>query len=286
MKRDKNGRFARKRKSLLIKSKHAVDTFGKPFIKLCAIGDTHWDEEESKIINYEPTLKFLKHWGPIDVLVLAGDIWDLSFLSHWNSDRFDDVGHAQIAKKLQREANALKKFLKRFIDASGAKRVIYMIGNHEAWLEQYLTKYDRVHTQLDKNKISDWLDFKGLGIEEIPEKENFAIGHMTLCHGDMYGTENPAKRAIERSHRSKFLWHFHRFISWPGYTDADAFEKIQAYAVPGFCHAPSMDYMKKKDNNWSNGFLTAYIKPSGHFTPHIQVVSPNGNFIYDDKEFE
>jgi hypothetical protein len=266
-------------------SKHAIDTLGQPFLKVFAIGDLHWDKQRSKVVNYKPTLEFLKDWGPVDVLLFPGDIWDLSFLAHWNSDRFDQVGHNYIADTIVEEAKGMQQLLKEFIDAAQAKKVVYMIGNHEAWLPMYLNKYDQVHSHLGKNTLAAWLDFKGLGIEEIPQYGNYTLGHMTMKHGETYGTENPAKRAIERSHRSMFFWHFHRLISWPGYTDVDATEKIQAYAVPGFCSAASMDYMKKAANNWSNGFLLGYVKPSGHFTPHIQVVSPRGNFIYNDKEY-
>lgn len=291
--RDKKGRFKKghrpikkKNDSRYILNKHAVNTEGKSFIKLFGIGDIHYEETETKMINIESTLKFLTYWGPIDFLVFAGDIWDLGFLAHWNSDKFDDVGHIQIAKQLERESKKVKELLKRFIKAARPKKIIYIVGNHEDWLPQYLSKYDKVHSHLGKNKLSQWLDFEELGIEEIPLHQDFTVGHMTLSHGENYGTENPAKRAIERSHRSRFFWHWHKFISWPGYTDADENEKIQAYSVPGFCKAAEMSYMKKAANNWSNGFLLAYIKPSGHFTPHIQVVSPKGHFMYNDKEFE
>lgn len=267
-------------------STHNVDTNSKPFIKLFGIGDTHWSKENNKMINIEPTLKFLKYWGPIDVLVFGGDIWDLSYLSHWNKDKFDDIGHQRIAELLQQESMSIQNLLKQFINASGAKRIVYIIGNHEDWEPQYLDKYDKVHSHLGKNNISAWLNFKELNIEEVPLHETFTIGHMTFKHGETYGTQNPAKQAIERSHRSMFFWHHHKFIAWPGYTDVDENEKIQSYAIPGFCKANEMSYMKKAANNWSNGFLLSYIKPSGHFTPHVQVVSPSGNFIYNDKEFE
>lgn len=293
--RDKNGRFIKGHKAIVapikkidpeLLNKHAVDTKGKKFIKLFGVGDIHLDSQKDKAINIEPTLKFLEYWGPVDVLVFGGDIWDLGFLAHWNSDRFDDVGHKQIAELIQKESEMVKALLKRFIKAAKAKRVVFMIGNHEDWLPQYLNKYDKVHSHLNKNSIGDWLDFKGLGIEEVPLHEIFTVGHMSFKHGETYGSDNPAKRAIERSHRSMFFWHHHKLISWPGYTDVDEYEKIQAYCLPCFCKAASMEYMRRAPNNWSNGFLLAYIKPSGNFTPHVQVTSPGGHFIYNDKEFE
>jgi hypothetical protein len=260
---------------------------GREMISIFGIGDLHYLNESlqnkpQKMINCIPTLKYLAEQPAIDVLIFGGDIWDLDFLSHWNSDSFEDVGYDNIAKLIQQEAEDVTKLLERFIKAARPRVIYFMVGNHEAWLQAFQKK----HQKAFKVPLSQLLHFKELGIIEIPQYDALHIGHLTLTHGEQYRGQNPAMLAISRSHRSVFMWHHHKYIVWPGYSDMDEMDKLQAYCLPGMCHAASMDYMKKAPNNWSCGFFKAYMKVSGKFTPNVQVISPNGNFIFNGKEYE
>ncbi len=256
--------------------------------KILTFGDNHYLNAElqkrpQKMINHEPMLKFAKEKGPWDVVVLGGDMWDLDFLCHWNSNKFDDIGHNRIEEYVNQEVEDIKKFLKHIIKMTGAKTIYYIEGNHEIWLWRYQEK----HQKLNKQTLDQWLELDKLGIKFIPIHGVLKIGkHMTIRHGECYGTENPAKQSIMKSHRTNFMFHHHKYMVWPGYSDADWREKIQAYCIPGMCNVCAMDYMKNSPNNWSCGFMTAYMKPSGKFTSYIHSISPNGNFMFDGKEYE
>jgi len=235
------------------------------------------------MIPLEPFFKYLKDHAPWDFIVLAGDMWDLDFVSHWNAKKFEDIGHNRIEKYVYQEAEDMHKLLAKIKQVSQAKYVYYLEGNHEEWL----WKYQEMHQKLGRKTLDQWLKLDELGITFIPANGVLKIGpYMAIRHGECYRTENPAKQAIMKSHRTYFIWHWHKLIAWPGYSDADENEKLQAYCVPGLCNVATAEFMKNSPNNWSCGFLNLYVKPSGKFTPCIVPVSPKGNFLYNGKEYQ
>lgn len=259
----------------------------KAMTKIVALGDSHYLNPEiqnrpQKMINHEPMLNFLEDKGPWDVVILGGDMWDLDFLGHWNSNKFGDIGHNRIEEYVHQEAEDMHNFIKHIIQKTGAKTIYYLEGNHEIWLWQYQEK----HQKFNKQTLDQWLRLDELGVQFLPVHSVLKIGkYMTVRHGECYRTENPAKQSIVKSHRSVFMFHHHKFMSWPGYSDADSAEKIQAYCIPGMCNVCAMEFMKNSPNNWSNGFMTASMKVSGKFTPYIHSISPKGRFLYEGKEY-
>lgn len=257
-----------------------------PLVRGFFMGDGHYNDpkltqEDQKMINIEPTLKFLADFKP-HIVGICGDWWDFSYLSHWNVSKLKDFGHKRIAECIEAEADQIYQMLKQIKEVSGCKFMFYMKGNHEVWFDQYQDEYQK----LNKKSIADWLRFEELGITLVEENDIVKIGRLGLKHGEHYGGENPAKQAIMKSHRTIAMWHHHSYIVWPGYSDVDVTEKLQAFCVPGMCKIASMDYMKRRPNNWSVGFMTAYFKPSGKFTPYIYSISHKGNFLAFGKEYE
>jgi hypothetical protein len=259
----------------------------KSIISIFGVGDLHYlnpvlQEKAQKMINIIPTLRYLEEQPAIDIFAFGGDVWDLDFLAHWNSDNFENIGYDTIAKLIQQEAADVHELLKKFIKAARPKIIYYFIGNHEGWVEAFQRKHQKAFRQ----PIGELLKLKKLGIIEVPQYGSIHIGHLTLTHGEQYRGENPPKNAIMKSHRSVFMFHHHKYIVWPGYSDMDALDKLQAYCLPGMCNVCSMEWMKKAPNNWSCGFFKVYMKASGKFTPTVQVISPSGNFIVNGIEYE
>jgi len=260
---------------------------GDKMLNIFMFGDHHYlnpviQRRPQKMINILPTLKFLKAHRPWDVVIFGGDTWDLDYLSHWNSNKFEDIGHNRIEEYVNQEAKDVHILIELVKSASQAKVIYYFEGNHEIWL----WRYQEQHQKLNKKTLDQWLQLDKLNVKFIPIHGVLKIGkNIAIRHGECYRTENPAKQSIVKSHRTNFMFHWHKLIVWPGYSDADAAEKLQAYCLPGMCNVCTMEFMKNQPNNWSCGFARLYVKPSGKFTPCIVPVSPKGNFIYEGKEF-
>ena len=261
---------------------------GDKMLNIFMFGDHHYlnsiiQNRPQKMINILPTLKFLKDHRPWDVVIFGGDTWDLDYLSHWNSNRFEDIGHNRIEDYVNKEARDIYHLIKLVKDASKARTIYYFEGNHENFLWQYQEK----HQKLNKQTLDQWLRFNELGITLIPVHGVLKIGkNIAIRHGECYRTMNPAQQSIVKSHRTNFLFHWHKYIVWPGYSDADVTEKLQAYCLPGMCNVCAMEFMRNQPNNWSCGFARLYVKPSGKFTPCVVPMSLQGHFIYNGVEYE
>jgi len=245
--------------------------------KVFAIGDFHYPTH----IRLKPVLDFLKWWKP-DILIFGGDIWELDYLSHWNSDNFKNIGFTTINSNLGRESGEIRNMLSLFVKTSSAKQTYFIEGNHERWIQQYIEKYPQVYDL----SVKTLLRLKGLGIKFVPMEGNVPVGKLVFVHGQQYSQENPAKQAFIRSHRNVVMFHHHKHIEWPGFSDLDSSDKTRVVCVPCFCNRAPL-YLRGRANAWSNGFFTAIVKPkTGHFTSWVTEVSPKGNFlIQDGREF-
>lgn len=148
----------------------------------------------------------------------------------------------------------------------------HFTGN--CWLEQFTEKFP----QMNRPTIPKILGDVGKDFEFIPQGGMYKIGKLNFAHGDQFGSQNPAKQAVERCHASVVFGHHHSHKVWPAFSMVNDEEKYLGIQVPCFTgRAPK--YGKGMPNAWQNGFFTATIKKSGNFSPHVWLVSPKGHFI-------
>lgn len=241
----------------------------KPITKVFSLFDSHYPYH----INIQPLLKFIVDWNP-DIFVFGGDNWSLDCISHWNEHTFKNIGLNNIMDAFNKEAVGFKEHVRLFRKAAPNAKFVYILGNHEDWLEQFCQSFP----QVKKPSVKSVLEEVGEDIEFIPRGGFYRIGKMNFAHGDQFGTQNPAKQAVERCGETVVLGHHHCFKVWPRFSMVDDHNKYLGIQVPCYT-GRSPKYGKGKPNNWQNGFLTACIKPSGNFNHHAQLVSPKGHFI-------
>lgn len=224
----------------------------------------------------EPFLKYARDFKPTK-FVLGGDNWDLGLLSHWNDANFKNIGFNTIRKRLSDEALGMVEQINQFKKAMPKAEIFYIEGNHEAWITGFREKYPQMQDLsletlllLRKNKVK-LIPFK-------PTHDTLKIGKLYFRHGHQYGSSNPIKQALERSHKSIVIGHHHGAAMWSNHSDVDDREQHVGYLVPCFCKR-NPDYGKGAPNKWLNGFFTANISKSGNFSAGIQLVSPEGHFI-------
>lgn len=251
-------------------------SFKTDAIKVAALFDSHYPYN----INIRPFLNFLKDYQP-DIFIFGGDNWSLDCISHWNEQDFRNIGFDNVLEAYRKEREGFRAHVKEIVEACGENcRFVYIHGNHEAWITQFCEKFPQVERQTIEDILKDFR------IEFIPQGGMYKIGKLNFAHGDQFGSQNPAKQAVERCHASVVFGHHHVFKVWPGFSMVSDEEKYLGIQVPCFTgRAPK--YGKGMPNAWQNGFFTATIKKSGNFSPHIWLVSPKGHFIDPyGKEYE
>lgn len=209
-----------------------------------------------------------------DIIILGGDWWSMDCISHHEKDTFKNKGFKNIADRFNWEKDRLKKFIAGLIERYPNAHFVYIIGNHEDWLTQFCSDFP----QLEEPTIEKIFSCFGDKITIVPLGSYYKIGHMVFCHGDQWGTENPAKQAVVRSKETMIFGHHHTYKVWTDFAMADEEKKYLGIAVP--CMAPkNPKYMKGRPNGWLSGFFTASVRRNGKFSPFVWMMSPKGTVI-------
>jgi len=259
-----------------------VSTFVKkifpPFIQP-QITKTLWlyDSHFPYNIHVGPLLEFIKDYKP-DILGFGGDNWSLDVISHHDSAKHPNRGFNTIGKDFYDEAADYREHIADFMRAAPKAKFVYILGNHEDWIARWCIN----HPQLKDPDIRSLLGTVGKNIEFIPFGGFYQIGNIHFTHGHQFGSQNPAKQAVERCTKTIVIGHHHGYKIWPAFSMTDALSKHLGILVPCYCGlAPA--YLKGSPNGWMNGwmngFFTASIKRSGKFSPHVQLVSQKGHFM-------
>lgn len=252
---------------------YVLDTkqFETPIIKVLGLFDSHYPET----IRTGPLLNFLRDYNP-DLFILGGDNWSLDCISHWNKESFMNWGMDNILAELRKQAEGFAHQIRLFMAACPKAKFVYLLGNHERWLHDFVQNFPQIRTET----IKTLLGTVGLQLEFIPQGCFYQIGKLHFCHGDQIrGGQNPAKWAVEKCHANVVFGHFHTRKEWPDHSMVDSEDKRMGIQVP--CYTTSApDYGKGSPNQIQQGFFTASIKKdSGKFSHHVQLVSPKGEFM-------
>lgn len=244
-------------------------SFKTDSVKLVALFDSHYPYH----INIRPFLNFLRDYQP-DVFVFGGDNWSLDCISHWNEREFRHIGMDNVLDAYRREREGFRKHVGEIVEACGEQcRFVYIIGNHEDWGNQFCQMFPQIEAFSIQEILRDFKD----RFEFVQRGGMYRLGKLSFAHGDQFGSQNPAKQAVERCHASVVFGHHHSYKVWPAFSMVNDLEKYIGIQVPCFT-GRSPKYGKGMPNAWQNGFFTATIKTSGNFSPHVWLVSPKGHF--------
>lgn len=251
---------------------HKIAKFFQPsdIINTAWIFDSHFPFN----INEQPLVEFLKDFKP-DIMGFGGDNWSLDCISHWNQQDFNNLGWDNVIDQFNSEAARFKHYIGKYIEALPNSKFVYLLGNHEEWLNQFSSKFPQTTKPTIKNILGEYGD----RIEFVEHGGFYQIGKLWFCHGDQFGTQNPAKQAVERTAKSIVMGHHHVYKVWPRFSMVDIQDKTRATCVPCYSSlAPK--YLKGRPTQWENGFFTACVKKkSGNFSSFVQPVSPEGHFM-------
>lgn len=124
------------------------------------------------------------------------------------------------------------------------------------------------------------LHLKERGIPHVAYNDYLDIGNMALTHGMWHGASHN-KKHMEGVQKSVMYGHVHHANSTSFFTRG-MLKKV--WSLPCMCDL-NPDYIKNKDNNWSNGYATLNMKHNGNFNVHIheifdeELILPTGKRI-------
>lgn len=252
---------------------------GKKFL---ALFDTHfgWERKrfgrESKVVPTHNTeaitaaLEFARDFRP-DIIVLGGDQLNFAPISHWNKTNF----WSNEGGRIKKEMDALDEILLKPIEAMAPKaRKIWMDGNHEVWLQDFIEANPAVEGLIEP---CNYLRLEDRGWEMLGQGEMLKLGKLGVVHGDRIRGANPAIKAAAKYQQNIRSGHHHGFGAFTMYNPVDSKDIKTSISVPCLAMVNPV-YGKNEPNMHLNGFLYGWVWPDGRYTDYV-VVMANNTFV-------
>ena len=218
--------------------------------------------------------QFISDFKPHEV-ICGGDMMDCGAISHHNERKH---GLTE-GMRLEEDAADTRALILDPIESIRCDRV-YLIGNHEAWLDQFT----EMHPSLGKLLAPETL----LGLSRwkvIPQGGNYRLGKLAFKHGDkITGGEHVAKAAVINSERSIRFGHRHTWAVYTKMSDLDVQHKHTGVSMPCMCRK-GPGYGKGAANKWINGFGYGYVDKNGSFYDYVAIVH-GGKAVINGKVYK
>lgn len=220
-------------------------------------GDLHAPYEDKKAVDL--VLKVGKKLKP-DILILTGDIADCFSVSSHSKDPMR-------GRHFGEEAQYVRNLLDRF-ERLGAKRKVFVLGNHEDRLRRYLEE--------KAPELYDFIDIPGVfGLKErgwqvVPYKRDTKIGKLHVTHDVGSAGRYNVFKCLDTYQGNVVTGHTHRFSY---VVEGNAKGEHMVSAQFGWLgDADAVDYMASVNvkRNWTLGFGVGYLDTDTnnvHLTP-------------------
>lgn len=226
----------------------------KQLLKVLFVPDVHRPYHDEKA--WQLLLKAGRAFKP-DTLVVLGDFADFYCVSSHDKD-------PRRVRDLESEVTDVKVGLKE-LEGLGARRRIFISGNHEDRLSRYLmTKAPEL---FDTVKIPNVLNLKGW--EYVPYKAHVCVGKLNITHDTGRAGRTANLQSLDDFQDNVVIGHTHRI----GYAvSGNAKGRPHVGAMFGWLgDVGQVDYMHrvKANRDWALGFGIGYLEPTGniHLVP-------------------
>lgn len=166
----------------------------KALSRILFIPDAHAPYHDKKA--FAIMLKAAKFFCP-DIIVICGDFADFYSVSGHDKD-------PRRANDLEYEVGITRELLLS-LGKLGARRKIYVCGNHEDRLERYLMQ--RAPALFGTVKIPEVLGLRDMGWEFVPYKRSLKLGKVNMTHDTGTAGQNAHRQAMDTFQGSAVIGH-------------------------------------------------------------------------------
>lgn len=203
------------------------------------------------------------------IFFLGGDQLNCGPISHWNKGR----PRLQEGFRLKEEMDLLDRHVLKPIEALKPNRIIWLEGNHEVWLNDFLNENPGIEGLVEPK---NYLRLEERGWELYSQGEILKIGRMNVIHGDVlrngrFGSLT-AKNLVADYRRNMRAGHKHTYEVYTDVTPFDRQDYHTGILIPALA-ACSPAYGKNSSSNFQKGFHYGYVWPDGTFSDYVAIIN-------------
>ena len=221
---------------------------------------------------------------PPDVFILGGDNLNCGAVSSHYPDPTTRVNEPILKDFQQFDEKILKP-----IEAFKPTEKVWLMGNHEMWLYDYMKANPELKDLLDVVKV---LNLKERGWRIIPYKGYHRIGKVYHHHGDWRKSRQGrsfipkyhAAKAVAMVHRNIRYGHSHTFQVHSETNPLSSDDAHTGMCIPAACKL-EQDYLEGGETAWLNGLYIGWVRGDGNFSDYVVVVS-RGKTTFAGKTYE
>lgn len=246
----------------------------RPYKTVVAFGDIHRERHYIDLL-----LPYLHNSKP-DEIVVAGDAFDFSEISEYDSHKRHYIGTRELARCVENEIKWGTGVWDAIDIASPKSRKTFIKGNHDVRYDKY-AHYEQTQFREGDRLIENRLGLEDRGWKTVQLGGFYRAGKLYFMHGEAVGGDLFVKNAALKFRKNVRLWHHHSNQSYCITSPLDSHDVVEVKAVGCLCGKDPL-YMRGLTNRWMNSFLVAYIMPNGNyqdFTVNIigdNFVTPDG----------
>lgn len=224
---------------------------------------------------FNASMSFLeRNKEDIDWVVLLGDNMDCTNISRHTKGKPRLRQRGGLAKDFSRFNRDILKPIEARVKPG--TKLIFFLGNHEDWLEQWLDENPEFEGMVSFDKI---LNLTARGWEVVPQGEHRRIGKAYLVHGDGVGSGmHVAKKLVDSFCATAIMGHVHTASCYTKVSHVKSEDKWMGFTLPTMgTVAPK--YAKGRPNAFVNGFGIAEVWPNEFLNVYIPIIF-DGTFSY------
>lgn len=205
-------------------------------------------------------------------LIINGDLLEADFLMPRNPEYKHHLKRRNYEEFFAPRAEDELEIVNKILDKCQEyfDHIFYIAGNHDT--PRYDNFMDLVPHAFKHNfDVRNRLRLKERGINFYDYNCWLDIGEVSITHGMYHGTSCLKKHFEACEFRNVIFSHVH-------HAESKAFasrgKSKKAWSLPAMCNL-NPEYMKNRDNNWTNGFGSLHVYDDGSFNFYVHEVINN-----------
>ena len=207
-----------------------------------------------------------------DIYIDLGDLGEWGSVSHWQWKRKKKPPVEYIIPKVEEEIKSVNKFLDLMdssLDKAGCKKRHICAGNHDEWLDHFVSEYPYLSQYGFKKAIK--ADERGYIYHNAGDY--LKIGKMFFYHGHHFGGQYHTSNHL-RKLGCNIMYGHHHSLQQDSVTHMDGPKSAWSLGCLKDMSNDKNKWLGGRQHKWAHAFGVVDFFARGHFTVHIvQIVN-------------